>query len=388
MYILSEPYVSDFLRDTILVTGAPVLDTPMARKVFEGLDHELLADDEFAALARRRGTRVYSNSENAIDWIMEHLADTDLPSRIRLFKDKVAFRELVRPLFPDYVFCEVAVADMDAVDVSDLPFPFVIKPAVGFFSVGVHVVESADAWPATVQRIRDEVARSAEFYPAAVLGLDRFIIEQAIEGEEFAVDAYFDENGEPVIVDIMGHIFAGADDVSDRVYYTSGDLIARLREPFVAFLAQVGELAGLRDFPVHAELRVNDAGDIVPIEINPMRFGGWCATDMAHYAFGINPYLTYLDDQRPEWDRILVDRRGTACGLVVADFAGDIDRSAIESVDYEAFQARFSAPLDMRRVDYSRFPVFAFLFAQVPAHDFSELKSVLHADLSGYLHMS
>jgi len=183
MYILSEPYVSDFLRDTILVTGAPVLDTPMARTVFEGLDHELLADDEFAALARRRGTRVYYNSENAIDWIMEHLADTDLPSRIRLFKDKVAFRELARPLFPDYVFREVTVADMDEVDVSELPFPFVIKPAVGFFSVGVHVVESADAWPATVQRIRDEVARSAEFYPAAVLGLDRFIIEQVIDGE-------------------------------------------------------------------------------------------------------------------------------------------------------------------------------------------------------------
>jgi hypothetical protein len=89
-----------------------------------------------------------------------HLADTDLPRMITAFKGKVAFRELLRPLLPEYRFAEVSVADLDPA-FPPLPAPFVIKPAVGFFSLGVHVVESADAWPATVSAIRSEAESAA-----------------------------------------------------------------------------------------------------------------------------------------------------------------------------------------------------------------------------------
>ena len=64
----------------------------------------LSTDDAFAAAASRPGARLYSNSENAIGWIAEHLAQSDLPRKIELFKDKVAFRELMADLYPDYRF--------------------------------------------------------------------------------------------------------------------------------------------------------------------------------------------------------------------------------------------------------------------------------------------
>ena len=68
-----------------------------------------------------------------------------------------------------------------------------VKPAVGFFSMGVHVVDSAEAWPGVVDEIEREVKAFAAIYPDQVLGLDRFVVEEVIEGEEFAVDAYFDQ---------------------------------------------------------------------------------------------------------------------------------------------------------------------------------------------------
>ncbi len=386
MFILDDPYVSDFLAATVAASARPALATPMARERLAGSAATLLDSAAFAQAARRPGARIYANSENSIGWIAEHLADTQLPRMIAAFKDKVAFREMLRPLFPDYRFAEVRVTDLDPA-APPLPAPFVIKPAVGFFSLGVHVVESSEAWPAVVSAIRSEVRTAADFYPSEVLGLERFIAEEIIEGEEFAVDAYFSATGEARVIGIMGHLFAGADDVSDRVYYTTPEIIERWREPFTAFLSELGRIAELRDFPVHAEFRVDSAGRIAPIEVNPMRFGGWCAADMAHFAWGINPYLCYLDDTEPEWDRILTEHAGEATGLVIADFSASIDRAQIESVDYDAYLARFSAPLELRPTDYCRQPVFAFLFTRVPADDMSELHEVLHADLSCYLRM-
>ena len=146
-----SPYVSDLLTATVCELGLPVLRTPMAERRLSGQSAALLCDDAaFSAAARRPGARLYSNSENAIGWIAAHLAGSDLPRRIALFKDKVAFRDLVADLYPDYRYAGVPADGLRAFDATCLRAPFIVKPAVGFFSLGVHVVESAGAWPAVV----------------------------------------------------------------------------------------------------------------------------------------------------------------------------------------------------------------------------------------------
>jgi hypothetical protein len=388
VFILEDPYVSDLLVATVGELGLPVLDTPMARSRLLGEAAGLIVDDgAFASAASRPGARLYSNSENAIGWIAEHSAHTDLPRRIGLFKDKVAFRRLVADLYPEYRFFGLSLSELRSFDPASLPAPFIVKPAVGFFSMGVHVVESIAAWPAVVARIEREVEQFTAIYPQQVLGLDRFVVEEVIEGEEFAVDAYFDADGQPVLVDVLAHRFASADDVSDRVYYTSAETIERLGPPAMLFLAEVGRRAGLADFPVHAELRIDSAGRVAPIEINPMRFGGWCATDLAHFAYGVNPYLCYLRDERPDWDRIAAETLGRTTALIVSDLPSEVDLSAIESVDYERFASQFSRVLELRRTDFNRYPVFAFSFVDVPSADLSELDAILGADLREYLRM-
>ena len=386
MFILEEPYVSDLLVASAMELGLPVLDTPIARRRLGAAGGDLLLDDE-AFAARARGARLYSNSENAIGWIAEHLSDTDLPERIRVFKDKAVFRELVADLYPDYRFKRLALSELRQFDPSNLRSPFIIKPAVGFFSMGVHFVESPEAWPDTVTQIEREVGAFAKMYPDQVLGLDRFIAEEVIEGEEFAVDAYFDSDGTPVLVNVLAHLFASADDVSDRVYLTNAETVARLGPPAMEFLAEVGRRVHLTDFPVHAELRIDSGGNVAPIEVNPMRFAGWCATDLAYFAYGLNPYRCYLRSERPDWSAIARDTSSRTTALIVADLPASVELGAIEGVDYARFAEQFSNVLELRPTEFNRYPVFAFTFVDVPTSDLTELHSILGADLTKYLRM-
>lgn len=396
MFLLEDPYVSEFLKKTVEDSGAPVLDNAVARRVFSGSDMPLVETQEFARLVRQDGARLYSNSENCIHWIEEQLQGTTLPERIALLKDKARFRDLLQDMYPDFHYQEVRLDELNSVDPSTFSKPFVIKPAVGFFSLGVHKVHSDADWPDIVERIAGEVRTVRDMYPAQVLDLSRFIIEECIEGEEYAVDAYYDADGRPVILNIFTHLFASADDVSDRVYYTSAAMIRAWEEKFSTLLAEVGRRAGLKNFPVHAELRVDTRTGTCPgtaapcaafIEINPMRFAGWCCTDLAHFAYDLNPYMYYLEQRRPDWDAILAGREGKVWSLVVADIHPDVDRMAIASVDYEAFSAAFAKPLELRPVDWKRYSAFAFLFAETPEADISELEAILSADLRCYLRM-
>ena len=54
-------------------------------------------------------------------------------------------------------------------------------------------------------------------------------MEEYVEGEEYAIDCYFDEKGEVVILNILHHKFSSGRDTSDRVYSTSKEIILKLR---------------------------------------------------------------------------------------------------------------------------------------------------------------
>jgi len=59
VFILEEPYVSDFLLASVVRLGAPVLRTPTAERLLHPRLAPLLHDDDaFAAAARLPGARV------------------------------------------------------------------------------------------------------------------------------------------------------------------------------------------------------------------------------------------------------------------------------------------------------------------------------------------
>ena len=385
MLLLDHPFVSDYLRRTIVEHQLPVVDTAQARSLALPPGTEYVEEATAVRRFERGEARLlYSNSENSLGWAAERLAGTDLPRQIAALKDKVYFRELLAPLYPDFTFRAVAAAQLAQLNVAALPFPFIIKPAVGFFSLGVHKVNSPAAWPRALAAIQEDLARQTAVFPAQVLDTSTFIIEACIPGEEYAIDAYYDDGGEPVILNIMQHPFSSADDVSDRAYLTSKKILSRNLAPFADLLREVGQLAGLCNFPIHAEVRVAEGGRIVPIEFNPLRFGGWCAVDMAHYAFGLNPYLMFLEQRRPHWTRILDGKGEEITALIVLDRSGAAARADVVRFDEERLLARFTKPLDWRPIDFRRYPVFGFLFVETPGAGRGEIDAILGSDLTEF----
>jgi hypothetical protein len=385
MFILEKPYVSDILAESLSKNQYPTLKNDTASALSQaGIN--LLSDAEFVAEYKKNPAQpVYSNSENAISWIDEHLDFSPLPKAIRLFKDKAEFRRKLSAANPDFFFQEVLFENLDTIDPSKLPLPCVLKPAVGFFSLGVHMIESVEGWHKAVQAVQNDVEKIQKMYPAKVLEVDRFIIEQCIEGEEFAVDAYYDEDGEPVILNILGHIFASSEDVSDRVYYTSVDVIQKYREKFIEALKAAGKGSDLKNFPLHAEIRVDRDGALGFIEVNPMRFAGWCVTDLAYYAYGINNYEAFMSGRHPDWDKIYEKHKNKVYAMILGEIDGSVDFTKIRDVDYDSFKSLFKKPLALRRIDYKKHPVFAFMFAEYTKDEMSELKKITTVDFNKYL---
>ena len=213
-----------------------------------------------------------------------------------------------------------------------------------------------------------------------------FIVEQLINGEEYAFDAYFNSAGEPVILSILKHVFSSDYDVSDRVYITSKEILESNLDEFTDFARKIGGLANVKNFPVHIELRRDNDGTLLPIEVNPMRFGGWCTTaDISFLAYGLNPYLYYYSQKEPDWPAILKGKDGKLFSIIVLDNSTGIDTAEITAFDYEKLLSNFDKPIELRKIDHKKYPVFGFLFTETREDNFIELENILHSDLTEFV---
>lgn len=387
MFFVDEPYISEFFKQTIRENQIPIVNTVAAQKL-NLLPGTLLINEEQAVLNVRETDSLlfYSTSENSIGWIAKNLSFSDLPKKVEQFKNKARFRELTQSMFPTFYYKEVRFEDLKSIRITEIPMPFIIKPNVGFFSMGVHKVQNSEEWQQTVVAIHAEIDHMRGLYPDEVLDTGSFIIEQCIEGDEFAVDAYFNSLGEPVILNILHHTFSSDSDVSDRVYTTSKEIIESNLGDFTKFVGKIGLLTNTKNFPVHIELRRDTDGRILPIEVNPMRFGGWCSTpDLAFAAYGINPYLYYYTQQIPNWAELLKGKEGKLFSVVVLDNSTGIRGDEITSFDFDKLLSYFDKPLELRKIDYLKYPVFAFLFVETSQENFDELKYILNSNLIEFI---
>ena len=131
---------------------------------------------------------------------------------------------------------------------------------------------------------------------------------------------------------------------------------------FALLLREIGQLKNIRNFPMHIEIRLKDDGTIIPIEVNPMRFAGWCTTDLAKYAWGINVYEAFYKQEKPDWNSILTKAGKGVFYFSMAEIPNEVDKSKIKGFEYERFLANFSNVLEVRRIDYHKNPLFAIIF--------------------------
>ena len=387
MFFVDKPYVSDFFKMTVRDNAIPVVGTEIVKELGLYTGTKVISEDRAIEMARESDNpTIYTTSENSIGWIAKHLAFSNLPGKIALFKDKLKFRELTKTIFPNFYFKEVRVEDLKKIQFNEIPLPFIIKPTVGFFSSGVYKVSNFEEWVNTIDSIIAEIDPIKDLYPAEVLDTSSFIIEQCINGEEFAVDAYYNSLGESVILNIMKHTFSSDNDVSDRVYTSSKEIIEGNLKEFTEFADRIGNLAGVKNFPVHIELRRDNDGTLLPIEVNPMRFGGWCTTaDLSFLAYGFNPYLYYYSQKKPNWSAVLNGKEGKLFSIIVLDNSTGIDVDKIRSFDYEKLLSKFAKPIELRKIDFQKYSVFGFLFTETREDNFIELKNILDSNLNEFI---
>lgn len=386
MFVLDDLYVSKEVLEFLQESQEPVLDNASARRFAQQWNLNI-AEVGQAEEVKDLPKRICSLSEMNLDQAKQY-ASADTIRAIEVCKDKAALRRALKPLYPSYHFDEYSLSKLESIDPASAFYPVVIKPSKGFFSLGIYPVFNEGDWSQALDDIRNSSSAWEHAFNNSVINDEKFLVESYIEGDEYAVDVYFDQNGDPVVLDILKHDFTGAEDVSDKLYYTSKDIIETHLSSISRFLEQANELLGFSDFPVHVELKMDEQGNIIPIEFNPLRFAGLSTTDISYFAYGFKTYDYFLHNKRPDWEKILAGKEGLVYALVML-VKNDFDAEQDYSFDYAAVKAQFRKVLALRETDFASLGTFGMIFTETRSEDWeTELDPILNSNLDEYVKRS
>ncbi len=378
MVILERPFVSDLMVETLEKNNIPVLKNEMSElRVSNG---RVLTDNEFCEEYKKTG-KLYTVSENALGWIYDHIQDKRFLDGISIVKDKSAFRKICRDIYPDFFFKELNINEMEQLDIDSIVFPCVIKPSVGFLSKGVFVVHDKKEYQAAVKSLQNDFAKAGADFPEFVVGKSRFLIEEYIHGEEYAVDAYYDEHESPVILNIFHHKFMDESDTSDRLYMTNKGLFDQYEEPFTAFLTNLNKTMHLRNFPMHIEFRY-DGKKAVPIEINPLRFTGFCLNELQVFISGNHPMQSFLKGIHISKEEMWKGKENLTYAFTVLDLPSGCED---KTFDEEKFSADFPGVIDVRRVPDKSSGVAATVFLKTETKNLQAFDRIMSLDMHEYM---
>jgi ATP-grasp domain len=381
LVLLAEPYVSNLLQDTIVAMNLAVVEVePMPLRA--DVRQQVIDAKTAHMLINTPQTRVYMSSENALAFYLQALQDNNRKQAIALLKDKRKFRGLLADIFPELAYREVLLSDLRSVNLDDLRFPLVLKPSIGFFSAGVVIVPSQNSWDNAVDQLTAELDGDGFDYPESVLNREKILIEDYIDGPEYAIDAFFDEAGEPVLLDVMYHVFPSEDDTRDILYLTHRKLIESLYPEIMDLLHQLGQKLSLRNFPFHLEVRQDSSsGRLVPIEVNPYRFAGWGTADLATFAHGINVYSSYFKGISLDWNSVQDDTSTTAFTILHPPMGTRFPVGW--NVDQAALVQLLGDVLELRLVDHERWGILGIAFVRYGTQQQAE--DAAHLDLRSLL---
>jgi hypothetical protein len=382
MMILAPPSLSPYLSRSLFELQIPVIvGEEMRIPMRPAL--RILAENEIRSNPKKAyQSLILTSSENALSYLYNLIPNDERVLKSRLFKDKVEFRRALARQFENYFFQELTPEQLDKVDLKKVPFPVILKPSVGISSIGVIRIASAKEWKKAVEFLRADLAKYKKNYSANVVEEGRLILEQYIDGIELAIDGYYNSDSQPVILNVLEHMFSGADDTSDLIYCTRRSLIEKYYARLMEFLRSFGDVFDLKRFPFHLEVRVTPKGEIIPIELNPLRFSGLGTTEVAEYAYGINVYKAFFREERPDWNNILKRADDSVYSFMCADLSSAAFRAKGLKISDREFFREFHEVLDYRILNEQETSTFAVIFYR--SEDMKENQRFLKLDVSKY----
>ena len=382
MIILEKPYVSAPLAAYLEESQVPVLYNDMSLRLMVDGYHFKLMDDKSFMEEYKTNKKLYAVSENALVWLYAHLPESELVKKVKILKDKAEFRRICQQIYPDFYYKEVEMKALRSLNPDELPLPLVLKPAVGFLSVGVYIVRSKEEWQAALDDLDQNFAKQCAVFPETVVRSEKFVLEQFIEGEEYAVDAYYDDEGKPNIINIFHHIFKDETDVSDRLYCMSKQIFEANYPAFNQFCIDLNGVLQLKNFPMHVEFRVDkNTGRAIPIEVNPLRFAGMCLNDLTRHTCGLLPVKAFFEGIHPDYATMWNGIEDDVFSFVVLDKPYETTRK----IDFVAIKKHFHGVLETRAIQDPKMSIWGFLFTKTTPEYKAELQEILHSTLEEFM---
>lgn len=365
--ILENQIVSPLLLKTAIDLKLPIYYDTDGR-------HPVIRDED----------KVLTNSESCLTVLENEAPSHPFTTASKLVKNKAGFRQFLSSVYPDYYFRLVSLEDLLQLNKDEIPFPVVIKPNKGYSSIGVYIIETEHEWDQAVESLYADLLLTKNTYSNTVVNGEEIIIEEWIDGDEYAVDCYVTPSGKPVVLNILKRTFINNRDTSDRIYFTSKQVINEIKEEIEIFLHMLNERMDVKNFPFHLEVRKSRKG-IRAIELNPLRFAGAGTTDLSYHAYGVNGAQYYFQEKEPEWEQITAQKGNEVYGFFCAEIPLHISKHFVESIDHEGLMNKFSQVLEYRAIQASNDRTFAVIFFQTSVMD--ELQALLHLDLSTFIRL-
>ena len=229
--------------------------------------------------------KICITSEASLEIVKEKLTDVSKKSAINYLKDKLKFREILSDIYPNYRYRKIKFDDIENLKINK---KMVLKPIKGCFGTAVKIIDNNSDLKLISQEIKKELDKNSSVLSENVLSHNHFILEDYITGDEYAIDMFFDENGEPNIVNIYYHPMPKIDSYLHMIYYTSKDIFDKIYDRAIIFFKKLNKKLKVKNFILHSEFKFND--ELFPIEINSMRYGGMGLGNMIYHSVGVNPY--------------------------------------------------------------------------------------------------
>lgn len=374
--LLSDEYISPLLLNTLMREEIPVL--VRGKRLREELERycpglKILNKAEAMDIISKENNRLLINSEDFLSCMIDNAPDHSKAERLRVLADKGQFRELERDAYPDYFFMETEIDRLKDVRAKLPPGrSYIIKPSSSSKGIGagVRMLRSSSDL--------DQMAESL-IHDKTSIDQGRLLIEDYIKGEEFACDAYIGPGGEPVVLGIYAHPLKDAEDFRDIVYYTSAGIMKKMLPRISDFLRRLSKRTELQGVQLHAEFRLQ-GNRLMPIEVDPLRFGSFSLSDLTFFAFGLNPYKHYYNSLKPEWDRV-IQRSGEEIFFRV--LARTPDESIGKIPDHEEFADTVQDLVGYCKLDTERYPAFSIAFGRTT--DVESVQKFLDLDFKRYL---
>ena len=184
-------------------------------------------------------------------------------------------RTLAAAGLPSPRFWDIPTDSDPAQIAGSLEFPVVLKPLALSGSRGVIRADHPASFVEAFERLRGILAEPVNARECGPLG-GRILVESYIPGIEVSVEGLLSGGKLQVLA-----IFDKPDPLEgpffeETIYVTPSRLSLEEQELVSARTARAAQALGLRDGPIHAELRLNDDGAF-PIDIAARSIGGLCS---------------------------------------------------------------------------------------------------------------